>query len=39
MPTLDWIFLAVLLFSLLLGAWRGLMYEVFSVLSLSLIHI
>jgi membrane protein required for colicin V production len=33
MPTLDWIFLAVLLFSLVLGAWRGLMYEVFSVLS------
>jgi membrane protein required for colicin V production len=33
MPTLDWIFLAVLLFSLLLGAWRGLVFEVLSVLS------
>jgi membrane protein required for colicin V production len=33
MPTLDWIFLAVLLFSLVLGAWRGLVYEVLSVLS------
>ncbi len=32
MPTLDWIFLGVLLFSLLLGAWRGLVYEVLSVL-------
>jgi membrane protein required for colicin V production len=33
MPTLDWIFLGVLLTSLLLGAWRGLVYEVLSVLS------
>ncbi|OYQ41917.1 colicin V synthesis protein [Rhodoferax sp. TH121] len=33
MPTLDWIFLAVLLFSLVLGAWRGLVYEVLSLLS------
>jgi membrane protein required for colicin V production len=33
MPTLDWIFLAVLVGSLLLGAWRGLVYEVLSVLS------
>jgi membrane protein required for colicin V production len=29
---LDWIFLAVLVASLLLGAWRGLVYEVLSVL-------
>lgn len=33
MPTLDWIFLGVLLTSLLLGAWRGLVYEVLSVVS------
>ena len=33
MPTLDWIFLAVLLGSMLVGAWRGLVYEVLSVLS------
>lgn len=33
MPTLDWIFFAVLLVSLLLGAWRGLIYEVMAVLS------
>jgi membrane protein required for colicin V production len=31
--TVDWIFLAVLAFSLLLGAWRGLVYEVLSVLT------
>lgn len=31
MPTLDWIFLAVLLVSLVVGAWRGLVYEVLSV--------
>jgi len=31
MPTLDWIFLAVLLISMLVGAWRGLVYEVLSV--------
>jgi membrane protein required for colicin V production len=29
---LDWILLAVLLVSLLLGAWRGLVYEVLSLL-------
>jgi membrane protein required for colicin V production len=29
---LDWILAGVLLFSLLLGAWRGLVYEVLSVL-------
>jgi len=29
---LDWILLAVLLFSMLLGAWRGLVYELLSVL-------
>ena len=33
MAVLDWVFLAVLLASLLLGAWRGLVYEVLSVLS------
>ena len=33
MPVLDWIFLAVLAVSLLLGAWRGLVYEVLSVIS------
>ena len=32
MATLDWIMLAVLLASALLGAWRGLVYEVVSVL-------
>ena len=32
MTTVDWIFLAVLIFSMLLGAWRGLVYEVLSVL-------
>jgi membrane protein required for colicin V production len=33
MPIVDWIFLAVLLLSLLVGAWRGLVFEVLSVLS------
>lgn len=33
MPVLDWIFLAVLLVSLLLGLWRGLVYELISVAS------
>jgi membrane protein required for colicin V production len=33
MATLDWIFLAVLGFSMVVGAWRGLVYEVLSVLS------
>ena len=32
MTTADWVFLAVLIFSMLLGAWRGLVYEVLSVL-------
>ena len=32
MATLDWVFLAVLLASFALGAWRGLVYEVLSVL-------
>jgi membrane protein required for colicin V production len=32
LAALDWIILAVLLFSLALGAWRGLVYEVLSVL-------
>ena len=30
--TLDWVLGGVLLFSLLLGAWRGLVYELLSVL-------
>lgn len=33
MVALDWIFLAVLLLSLLVGAWRGLVYEVLSLAS------
>lgn len=33
MPALDWIFAAVLLLSMLLGAWRGLVFEVLSLLS------
>lgn len=32
MATLDWVFVTVLVGSLLLGAWRGLVYEVLSVL-------
>lgn len=32
MTPLDWILAGVLVFSLLLGAWRGLVYEVLSVL-------
>jgi len=32
MPALDWIFAGVLLFSLLLGLWRGLVHEVISLL-------
>ena len=32
MAAVDWAFLAVLVFSLALGAWRGLVYEVLSVL-------
>jgi membrane protein required for colicin V production len=33
MTALDWIFCAVLLVSVLLGVWRGLVYEVLSLLS------
>ena len=33
MPTLDFVFIGVLLASLLLGAWRGLVFEVLSVVS------
>ncbi len=33
MAVLDWIFGAVFLASVLLGAWRGLVFEVFSLLS------
>ncbi|MDO8280787.1 MAG: CvpA family protein [Burkholderiaceae bacterium] len=32
MASLDWIFLSVLVVSLVLGVWRGLVYEVLSVL-------
>ena len=32
MSTLDWIFVVVVLGSMLLGAWRGLVYEVLSLL-------
>lgn len=31
MAALDWIFVAVLLASMLMGAWRGLVYEVLSL--------
>jgi membrane protein required for colicin V production len=31
--TLDWVFIAVLATSMLLGAWRGLVYELISVAS------
>jgi membrane protein required for colicin V production len=31
MPVLDWIFVAVLAISLLVGAWRGLVYELLSL--------
>jgi membrane protein required for colicin V production len=33
LPTLDWIFAGVLLLSLVLGAWRGLVFEVMSLVS------
>ena len=33
MVLLDWIFLTVLLASLVVGAWRGLVYEVLSALN------
>ena len=33
MTGIDWILLAILAISLLLGAWRGLVYEVLSVLA------
>lgn len=32
MPIFDWVLLAVLAFSMVLGAWRGLVFEVLSVL-------
>lgn len=31
MPALDWFFVAVLLLSILLGAWRGLVFELISL--------
>ena len=33
---LDWIFLAILLLSMLIGAWRGLVYEVLSLANWAL---
>lgn len=33
MPALDWLFLIVLLVSLVLGAWRGLVYEVLALIA------
>jgi membrane protein required for colicin V production len=33
MLTLDWIFLAIVGFSMVLGLWRGLVFEVLSVIS------
>ena len=33
MPAVDWILLGVLVFSTILGAWRGLVYEVLSLLA------
>ena len=33
MAALDWVFVAIMAASLLLGAWRGLVYEVLSVAS------
>ena len=33
LATLDWIFVAVILASMVLGVWRGLIYEVLSVMS------
>ena len=35
MPVLDWIFVAVLVVSLVVGAWRGLVYELLSVVNWS----
>ena len=32
MTTVDWVLVGLLVFSMLLGAWRGLVYEVLSVL-------
>lgn len=32
MTTVDWVLMGLLVFSMLLGAWRGLVYEVLSVL-------
>ena len=33
MQALDWIFVAVLVFSMVVGAWRGLVFEVLSLVS------
>lgn len=36
MSALDWMFASVLLLSMALGAWRGLVYEVLSLVNLAL---
>lgn len=33
MPVVDWVFIAVLIVSLIVGAWRGLVFEVLSLVS------
>ena len=33
LAVVDWVFIGVLVFSLLVGAWRGLVYEVISLVS------
>lgn len=33
MPVLDWFFVAVLVISLIVGAWRGLVYELLSLIN------
>jgi membrane protein required for colicin V production len=33
MPVVDWLFIGVLVISMLVGAWRGLVYEVLSLVS------
>ena len=33
MPVLDWVFIGILAISMVMGAWRGLVFEVLSLLS------